>query len=232
MKRKLLIVCGVAAVLLVSGCSSAGQPATTPPPASAAPTATTDPFKADIVTACAPYADEANMSISSSGGTTTVNLFDPELGAELSAANTAGQAPDGWTDTREAIVALSGNIEPLSNTSRVLIYLKDAEEGSIYLTACDGTSMYDAFSAVEVPDYNPPTISLEEFNQISTGMTYTEVTSIIGSPGEMRSSTDAGLGPEYVIETWTWDGDGSIVSSSTVMFQGGKVTSKSQLGLE
>ena len=94
-----------------------------------------------------------------------------ELGAELSSANAAGQAPDGWTDTCEAIVALSGSIEPLSNTSRVLIYLKDAEEGSIYLTACDGASMYDAFSAMEVPDYNPPTISLEEFNQISTGMT-------------------------------------------------------------
>lgn len=232
MKRKLLIVCCVAAVLLVSGCSSAGQPATTPPPASAAPTATTDPLKADIVTACAPYAAEANMSISSSGGTTTVNLFDPELGAELSAANTAGQAPDGWPDTCEAIVALSGSIEPLSNTSRVLIYLKDAEEGSIYLTACDGASMYDAFSAVEVPDYNPPTISLEEFYQITTGMTYTEVTSLIGSPGEMLSSTDAGLGPEHITELWSWDGEGSQGANANVMFQGGKVISKAQSGLE
>ena len=232
MRRTLLIFCGAAAALLVSGCSSAGQTATTPPPASVLPTATADPLRADIISVCAPYADEKNMSISSSGGTTTVNLFDPELGAELSAANAAGQAPDGWPDTRDAIVALSGSIEPLSSTSRVLIYLKDAEDGAIYLTACDGTSMYDAFSALEVPDYNPPTISLDEFNQISTGMTYTEVTSLIGSPGEMLSSSDAGLGAEYVTEVWSWEGEGSLGANANVMFQGGKVTSKAQSGLE
>ena len=232
MRRTLLIFCGAAAALLVSGCSSAGQTATTPPPASVPPTATADPLRADIISVCAPYADAENMSISSSGGTTTVNLFDPKLGAELSSANAAGQAPDGWTDTREAIVALSGSIEPLSNTSRVLIYLKDAEDGAIYLTACDGASMYDAFSPLEVPDYNAPTISLEEFNQISTGMTYTEVTSLIGSPGEMLSSTDSGLGPEHITELWSWEGEGSLGANANVMFQGGKVTSKAQSGLE
>ena len=74
--------------------------------------------------------------------------------------------------------------------------------------------------------------SLEEFNAIKTGMTYQEVFDIVGSRGEVLSEVDLGLGDEYYTAMYTWDGEGSLGANANVTFQGGKVTSKAQFGLE
>lgn len=79
---------------------------------------------------------------------------------------------------------------------------------------------------------NPPTISLAEFNAISTGMTYQEVTDIIGSAGEVLSEVDLGLGDEYFTQSRKWDGEGSIGANAIIQFQDGKVVTKAQFGLE
>ena len=74
-------------------------------------------------------------------------------------------------------------------------------------------------------------ISLDEFSQIDTGMTYDEVCAIVGGEGTLSSSVDIG-GSEYKTEIYQWTGDGSIGANANVTFQGGKVISKAQIGLE
>ena len=75
-------------------------------------------------------------------------------------------------------------------------------------------------------------ISLEEFNKIETGMTYDEVCDIVGGEGTLGSSVDVGIGEEYKTEIYQWTGDGSIGANANVSFQGGKVVSKAQIGLQ
>nr|DAX89274.1 MAG TPA: Protein of unknown function (DUF4236) [Caudoviricetes sp.] len=83
-------------------------------------------------------------------------------------------------------------------------------------------------------------ITLDEFNKIQTGMTYDEVVKIIGSQGELLSQADMELkgleelgikSGDLKTEMYMWYGADNI-SNANVMFQGGKVISKAQLGLK
>lgn len=87
-------------------------------------------------------------------------------------------------------------------------------------------------STEKTKENNPETISLAEFNAISTGMTYEEVVNIIGSEGEVLSEVDIGAGEEYRTTMYTWEGEGSLGANANVTIQGGKVTAKAQLGLK
>lgn len=75
-------------------------------------------------------------------------------------------------------------------------------------------------------------ISLEEFNNIETGMTYEQVCDIVGGEGTLSSSVDVGIGEEYKTKIYQWTGSGSIGANANVTFQGGKVISKAQVGLK
>ena len=75
-------------------------------------------------------------------------------------------------------------------------------------------------------------ISLEEFNKIETGMTYEQVCNIIGGEGTLNSSVDLDMGDEYKTELYSWTGDGTIGANANITFQGGKVVSKAQFGLQ
>lgn len=94
------------------------------------------------------------------------------------------------------------------------------------------SSIDETASPDEAEEVNPSTISLEEFNAISTGMTYEEVVGIIGSEGEVLSEVDIGMGEEYKTTMYTWKGEGSLGANANVTIQGGKVTAKAQLGLK
>jgi hypothetical protein len=83
--------------------------------------------------------------------------------------------------------------------------------------------------------WNPPfidskAITYVEFDKIENGMSYTEVTNIIGSNGQLLSSVDMNIGSEYATQIYVWYGSNSI-SNANVTFQGGKVTIKAQFGL-
>lgn len=75
-------------------------------------------------------------------------------------------------------------------------------------------------------------ISLEEFNKIETGMTYKEVCDIVGGEGTLSANSDLGIGDEYKTEIYQWTGNGSLGANANVTFQGGKVVSKAQMGLQ
>lgn len=72
-------------------------------------------------------------------------------------------------------------------------------------------------------------ITLNEFYEIETGMTYQEVVQIIGCDGELSSESSL-LDSTYQI--YTWKGNGTIGANANVSFTDGRVTSKAQAGLE
>lgn len=79
---------------------------------------------------------------------------------------------------------------------------------------------------------NKPGISIEEFNAIKAGMSYKQVVEIIGSEGELLSESDIGMGVEYVTKIYSWDSETNYLANATFTFQGGKLVSKSQIGLD
>lgn len=105
-------------------------------------------------------------------------------------------------------------------------------EGAMY--DADGNLIFEgAFQQGQpVLEDNPPEISLSEYEQIKNGMSYASVANIIGSPGELLSEVDLGLGADLVTKMYSWDGSGDIGANATVMFQGGQVIEKAQYGLE
>ena len=116
----------------------------------------------------------------------------------------------------------------------VTIMYKDGE-GNILLNVTDGACKYNAFEIEADPvteEENPPTITMAEYNQIETGMTYFQVCDIIGGYGEVLSEVDLGIGSEYATEMYMWEGEGITGANANVTFQGGKVTAKAQFGLE
>lgn len=72
-------------------------------------------------------------------------------------------------------------------------------------------------------------ITLEEYNQIDTGMTYEQVTEIIGSKGTVTSQSESN---GYKIVLITWYGNGVAGSNANVTFTNDKVTGKAQFGLK
>lgn len=86
--------------------------------------------------------------------------------------------------------------------------------------------------AAMIPSGNKPTISLSEFNKISTGMTYEDVVEIIGSKGNVLSEVDLGIGSQYKTSIYMWDGEGTLGANANITFQNGKVVTKAQFGLK
>ena len=71
-------------------------------------------------------------------------------------------------------------------------------------------------------------ITLEDFNKISTGMSYEEVKNIIGSDGTVVSDTQ--VSDTHMI-IYSWYGKDKI-SNANFNFQDDKLINKTQLGLE
>lgn len=223
-------------MFLLAGCSentedSNPAPETVPEESAQAQQEPETPDYSEIINAFSEIAPEEYISVSTTSSATLVSIFEPELGETMLSAYNAGSAPDGWENIQESIIDIASQIEPAEGVENVSVSLKDAKDGTIYLTVINDKVSYDAFHAEDVSS-NDPTITLEEFNQITNGMTYQEVVDIVGGPGEMLSESDLGLGPEYASAMYMWEGEGSIGANANVMFQGGIVSSKAQFGLE
>ncbi|CAH1230598.1 hypothetical protein PAECIP111891_06693 [Paenibacillus allorhizoplanae] len=81
---------------------------------------------------------------------------------------------------------------------------------------------------------NKESISKEEFDAIKTGMTYDEVSKIIGGPGEVlsESGTKGGTGLDIHTVMYMYKGEGSLGANSNMMFQNEKLINKAQIGLK
>ena len=72
----------------------------------------------------------------------------------------------------------------------------------------------------------PPVVTKAEYNQIREGMSYAEVRSIIGAPGEEQSRSDL-AGTTTVMYSWM----NSNGSNMNAMFQSDRLITKAQFGL-
>ncbi len=98
--------------------------------------------------------------------------------------------------------------------------------GGIALALNMGKSVQKSISGVED---DSEYITLEEYNQIDTGMTYDEVVEIVGSAGTVSSEVESG---GYKIVIVTWYGNGLTGSNANVTFTNDAVTAKAQVGLK
>jgi hypothetical protein len=81
-------------------------------------------------------------------------------------------------------------------------------------------------SSVNTPSQTSP-ITLTRFNNLSDGMTLSQVETTLGERGKLSSSSGNG---KNKFEIYNWDA--GTFKSVSCSFQGGKLTSKSQFGLE
>ncbi|OIK04562.1 DUF3862 domain-containing protein [Bacillus sp. MUM 13] len=72
-------------------------------------------------------------------------------------------------------------------------------------------------------------LTKEKFAKIKDGMTYNEVVKIVGAKGELLSESGE-KGTQYYTELYQFKTDGTF-SNSSMMFQGGKLINKAQVGL-
>lgn len=75
-------------------------------------------------------------------------------------------------------------------------------------------------------------ITKAEFDQIKDGMSYEEVTAIVGGEGELQAESGK-PGEELYTVSYSYQAEkGSLGANANVMFQGGKMTMKAQAGLK
>ncbi|GEM_PF-1068773 len=82
------------------------------------------------------------------------------------------------------------------------------------------------------PDTKDVVVSLDVFNKLSSGMTEQQVWDIIGGKCTNTGTTDIGMGSQYITVSYGCNGNGGIGSNVILMFQGGKLSTMSQIGLE
>ena len=83
----------------------------------------------------------------------------------------------------------------------------------------------------EQTERNDPGISMAEFEQLKSGMTYEEVTEIIGGPGEVMSES-GNPGEDLHTIMYMYKGENGLGSNANIMFQGNKLNNKAQFGLD
>ena len=113
--------------------------------------------------------------------------------------------------------------------NNIILYLNP--DNSIYMIRYCDVVFYEDGTVKNTIDsyYESLYITMAEFNQIQTGMTYEEVVAIVGSPGEIIStSTVAG----YTVTMISWYGDAYSGANANVTFSNGEVTAKAQIGLK
>lgn len=74
-------------------------------------------------------------------------------------------------------------------------------------------------------------ITLEEYNQIETGMSYDEVVDIIGSEGEVNAETGK-EGDDMHVVIYSWKGKGEVGANAIITFSNGEMQTKAQAGLK
>lgn len=82
------------------------------------------------------------------------------------------------------------------------------------------------------PDSKDVLVSLEQFNQLKSGMSEQEVWNILGGKCTNTGTTDMGIGEQYVTVSYGCNGKGTTGANVILMFQDGKLSTMSQTGLK
>lgn len=107
---------------------------------------------------------------------------------------------------------------------------------SLGLAGCGETATKDESTNDSKQEASAPAakeegkLTEEKFKKIKDGMTYEEVVKIVGAEGNIMSETGSAGEPHHTV-MYEFETDG-VMSSSTMMFQGGKLINKAQFGVE
>lgn len=238
MRKKWTITIATLIIALLVACSTKDQKPVAPQSDEAAATTTTtttirrDEKEQEIKQAISDYVSEFYGEESVVRVSLTETKIEVRVRMDVSTEN---GAPDNWIDIVETAESVGGGLlDSLPSEAKQqngILYLVDQDDNNL-LSVLNGKASFSAFEEHSYAGENAPTISLEEFNAIRTGMTYQEVFDIVGSRGEKISESDLGFGDEYYTAMFQWEGEGSLWANANVMFQGGKVVQKAQFGLE
>lgn len=118
-----------------------------------------------------------------------------------------------------------------NSTKFILNYIANGKDWKLSKIVVDTTSSDTADDITTSNSSDQPSsavgVTKEGYESIKTGMKYEDVVKIFGKEGEEISSNDiAG----YKTIVYKWSGEKAL-SAVTIIFQNGKVTSKSQFGL-
>ena len=228
LKRKLSVTIPFIALVLLCSCSegsvdATAEPTQTPPPA--VPTAT-----ARVENTAKKAVEEYLSGLGYEVVKTKESAAMLEFMLTLSGFSEQGltEPPENWEEIHANLLDASAGAKEASGGALIVLYLQDSG-GNNYLTISDGQEKYSAFKTYSTEVFNPPTITMEEYNAISPGMTFQEVYDIVGGPGEVTSEIELS---SYTSVTREWQGTGGSFSYAAVTFDDGKVRSKHQYGLE
>lgn len=170
--------------------------------------------------------------------TVSVRRQSSRISVDVTSSISADQPPDNWEEILQALNDALAQSEELAEgygAATVSAQLETGDE-TILASGYSGAVQYDIFARASEQasesKSNPPTITQHEFDQISVGMTLTEVQDIVGGSGTLEREIGSSGSSISVIRTYRWEGTGSPVSYATVLFEDYVVYSKHSIGLE
>jgi hypothetical protein len=130
-------------------------------------------------------------------------------------------------------IGSNGNKENNSTTQQAAAVSSQAPQVSEAPKTSEAPKATEAPKQVATPKpvTNKPTISKAEFDKIENGMTYEQVTQIIGGPGEVLSEVGQ-KGDQFYTIMYSYTGEGQLGANANFTFQGGKLQAKAQMGLK
>lgn len=141
-------------------------------------------------------------------------------------------APENWQDILSSMEAAITEAQLLAESAgfSILSAQVELEDGTILTSGYNGSIKFDKFNQVSSQQNktNPPTISKFEFDQITVGMSLSQVNDIIGGSGTLESSIGT-AGVTSVTRTYTWQGDNGGYAS--ILFDDYEVYYKIEVGL-
>ena len=234
-----LALSSAAALALLAGCTitpaeegSASSAVPNNVTVQAAPAGSPEKQAKDAIRAFAhqTYGEDVKITVSIQGDLIIIDVASPW--SEASPPQDVSAATQDAANVATGVLTAVPDLEQ----SNVSVHVRDADRNNLIVVNSHGDVKCNVFTGIgteeiKTPEDNPDTITLDEFNQIRSGMEYQEVFDIIGGRGELLSDVDLGLGDEYYTAIYSWTGEGSLGANANVTFQGGKVVSKAQFGL-
>lgn len=238
MKRKILVfLLFLLALFSLSACGG-GQKVAEPEPPSpeeeSKPTSTAEldtpeekETYPDIIELFSSVAPDSETKVSLRNGKT--------LHAKIKTQFSSESAPEGWADTLTAFgeaLAAADEKKGDHGASTASAEILSADE-IILSSGFNAKVQFDKFeekAPIGEENTNPPTISKFEYDQISVGMTLSQVREIVGSDGTLESSVGT-AGVTSTIQTYKFMGE-KEGSYATILFDDYVVYSKHELLLE
>ncbi len=182
-----------------------------------------------LVGSCASGAGSKSDSSSNSGGTASQSAQQEQDSTKIDADKFA-KIENGMTyDEVVSIIGSEGSEQSTNEIGDVKTTTYEWEsDGWGVATITFQNDKVANKTQFGVNDQSAAKATMDKYNQVKTGMTYDEVVAIMGGDGELSSDTKiAGVSSKLYL----WDGE-DIASNCSITFSDGKVSSKSQIGLD